>query len=81
MVRANAEHDRRAGLYQVLPTRRRRSRRWFDFLVLCACGNGLAVAVLTWIEASRPTLLIAASGMLFYTVALGWVMFVQHDDY
>jgi hypothetical protein len=81
MVRTNVERERRAGLYHVQPMRTRRKRRGFDFLALCVAGNSLAAGVMVWIEASVPTLLITGSGMLFFTLVLGWLMFVQHDEY
>jgi hypothetical protein len=81
IVAANVEHERRAGLYRVKPMRKRWRRRGVDFLLMAALGNGLGIGFLTWIEPSAVTSLLTLSGMLFYTLALGWVVFVHHDEY
>ena len=81
IVRSNFEQDRQAGRYHVKKVRRRIGRRVFDFLVLLALGNGAGLGYLRWAEANPATVLITGSAMLFYTMAIGWVMFVHMDEY
>jgi len=81
MMESNLEHDRRAGRYGVKKVRSRRGRRTWDFLQLFVLGNGAGTAFLWLAEADTATVLIVTSAMLFYTLAIGWVMFVHVDEY
>ncbi len=81
IMAGNLEQDRRAGGYRVQVRRPRRGRRLRDFLMVCAAGNGAGAGFLWWIDANTGALLIVVSGMLFFTLALAWVVFAHLDEY
>lgn len=85
MLAANVRRERImeqvTGRRAVTRTRPRGGGRKADFLLLFLLGNGAGTGFLWWLEANTPTVLIVVSGMMFYTIALAWVMFVNHDDY
>lgn len=81
MLEHNLERECRAGRFDVKKARTRRRRRGWDFVQLFALGNGAGTGFLWLAEADSATVLIVVSAMAFYTLALGWVMFVHLDEY
>lgn len=78
---ANREQDLLAGRYDIKKVKTRRGRRVWDFLQLFVLGNGAGTAFMWLAEADTATVLIVTAAMVFYTLALAWVMFVHLDEY
>jgi hypothetical protein len=76
LARANAQ-----GLNEVIPQRRRPSRRKRDYWLMLAGGNLLVVGAVLALHANAVTLIFGLSAVVLFTLGLTWVMWAVMDDY
>jgi hypothetical protein len=81
ILRANLAHDQAQGLNEVIPQRRRPSRRKRDFWVLFVGGNSLVVGTVGLLHKNPVTLVFGFSAIIFFSLGLIWVMWMVMDDY
>ena len=81
ILRANVARAEAQGLNQVVPQRRRPSRRKRDFWLLFISGNLLVVATVSGLHLNVVTLIFGLSGIVMFSLGLIWVMWVVMDDY
>ena len=81
ILRANVARDEARGLNQVIPGRRRPSRRKRDFWLLFIGGNLLVVATVSGLHRNAVTLVFGLATIVLFSLGLIWVMWVVMDDY
>jgi len=81
ILRANVARAEAQGLNQVIPQRRRPSRRKRDFWLLFVSGNLLVVASVSGLHRNAVTLVFGLSAIVMFSLGLIWVMWVVMDDY
>lgn len=82
MLRQNTQREEFFGRFRMRRAPERGSRRFWDFLLALVLGNGGGVALFWCLPQSNSgTMLLIAAGMLFYTIVVSWLLFVNHDDY
>ena len=78
MLQDNVDRARAAGLYELAPKPKRRSRRTRDYWTMLVVVNALFVGSVIW----RPGVIVfAGAGIILFTVGLTWVVWVVMDDY
>ncbi len=75
MLRDNLAHANAAGLNDVAPQPRRKSKRTRDYLLLLVSGN--AIIALGFIL--QPV--FAGAGLVLFNIGLTWIMWVVMGDY
>jgi hypothetical protein len=81
ILRANVARAEAKGLNQVVPGRRRPSRRKRDYWTMLAGGNLLVGGVMLAAHNSIPMLVLGLSGAVLFSVGLTWMMWFVMDDY
>ena len=81
ILRANVARAEAQGLNQVIPERRRPSRRKRDFWLLFISGNLLVVASVSGLYRNAVTLVFGLAAIVMFSLGLIWVMWVVMDDY
>ena len=81
MLRENLAHANAAGLNELKPLAQKISRRRRDYWVALVGGNGLLAALVLITFPNIVSLCFGVGGMLFYSLALTWLMWVLLDDY
>ena len=81
ILRTNAAHAKSAGLNAVVPRRRRPSRRKRDYWLVLIGGNLVFVGAAAVGSRNVVTVGFAFGGIIFFSLALTWVMWVVLDDY
>ena len=76
ILQSNREREKQAGFDELKPMPRRRHRRFRDYLLLLILGNGLCVASIV-----AGNAIFGVAGMVLFTAAITWVMFVVMDRY
>ena len=81
ILRDNLDRANAAGLNELKPKARRPSRRKRDYWLLAILGNAFFGGALAHFGLKTIPGLFAFSGIVFFTCALTWVMWVLMDDY
>jgi hypothetical protein len=81
ILRANLVQADEAGLNAVELTPQRASRRKREYWLLLVGGNLLIAALVFGLSRNVVVLVFAGSGMIFYSLALTWIMWMVMDDY
>ena len=81
MLRDNAARARAQGLNEVIPQRRRPSRRKRDYWLMLVGGNLLVVGAVLGLHSNVVTLIFGLSAVILFTLGLTWVMWAVMDDY
>lgn len=81
LMRENVARADSAGLNDVASPRRRRSRRWRDYLLSILLVDSAIVALVLGLGVNPVTFLFGLGGIAIFTTGLAWVMFGVMDDY
>jgi hypothetical protein len=81
MLRANLAKDAARGLNEVIPARRRLSRRKRDFWLILIGGNLLVVGIVLFLGINAMTLAFGFVAMAVLSIILTWIMWFVLDDY
>lgn len=81
LLRENLARANAAGLNDLAPQKRRRSRRWRDYLLSILLVNGAIIALVLWLGVNAVTFVFGLGGIAIVTTGLAWVMFGVMDDY
>jgi len=81
ILRSNVAHAKARGLHEVIPQRRRPSRRRRDYWLMLAGGNLLVVGAVLALHANVVTLIFGLSAVVLFSLGLTWVMWFVMDDY
>ena len=80
LLRANLAQAEAKGENEVIP-RHRISRRKRDYWLVLISGNGLVVASVLIAQKNFIAMILGLSAMVFFSVALTWIMWFLLDDY
>jgi hypothetical protein len=81
ILRTNVAHAKSVGLHAVVPRRRRPSRRKRDYWLVLIGVNLVFVGAAIVGYGNVVTLGFAIGGIIFFSLALTWVMWFVLDDY
>jgi hypothetical protein len=81
MLRENLQHANAAGLNELTPQPRRRSRRTRDYWLVLVFINAILAFAAFGPYANGITLVYGIAGMIFLSTGLTWVMWFVMDDY
>ena len=81
ILRDNVARAQAAGLDEVIPQRRRPSRRKRDYWLMLGVGNLLVVGAVLGLHQNAVTLVFGLSAVVLFTLGLTWVMWAVMDDY
>lgn len=80
-LRANADQARAVEAARPPPEDGRNHRKWRDYGLLLAAGNGVLLAPLLAMPINLVTLLFGGSGAILYTIGLTWVYVMVLSEY
>ena len=81
ILRDNLDRANVAGLNDLAPKVRRRSRRKRDYWLLLLTVNAFFAFVMFGLNANPMTRLYGLAGFIMFTLGLTWVMWFVMDDY
>jgi hypothetical protein len=83
ILRENHARAEAAGLNRVTPPKKRRSRRWRDYLLSMIVVNGfLGIWAINGLATRNPyTIVYGVGGIVLFSTGFTWVMFAIMDDY
>jgi len=81
ILRANLERAKEDGLDELILRPKRLSRRKQDYWLLLIGGNVLFAGLVLLMAKNIVSLVFGGSGMIFYSLALTWIMWFVMDDY
>lgn len=81
ILRANLERAKEDGLDELILRPKPMSRRKKDYWLMLIGGNLLLVALVVLMAKNVVSLVFGGSGMIFYSLALTWIMWFVMDDY
>ena len=81
MLHENRAVEKEAGLDELAPKPRKKSRRKRDYFLLMAVGNAFFGSVILKYGLLNIAGIYAFSGIIFFSVSLTWVMWFIVDDY
>jgi hypothetical protein len=81
VLRANLARAQAQGENEVIPARRRLSRRKRDYWLLLALGNALVVGIVLAVGINAMTLAFGFTGIVVLSLVLTWIMWMVLDDY
>ena len=81
ILRGNVARSKSAGLEELEPLPKRRSRRKLDFFITLVAGNLVILACAMASGFNSAVMTCALGGVALFTVAITWVMWFVMDDY
>lgn len=81
ILRENLAQANAAGLNDLKPKKRRRSKRLRDYLILMIGVNGAIIAVVWSRGPAVATTVIGLAGVVMFSIILTWLMWAVWDNY